>query len=476
MTAYARPESLEALVRALSELGPGARVLAGGTDLMLSVRAGKSFPALINVSRVPELSELAARDGALWIGGGVTVARLLGSAEVHGGALALWQAADRFASPLVRSRATVGGNLCNASPAADLALALLALDAEVHLVSAQGRRALPVSDFMLGPGKSALAQGEVLTAVRVPLRPGLLQRFIKSGTRPALEIAAASVAVALSMEHGVVVAPRIACGAVAPVPVRARSAERALERHALTPERIEEAACAAATEVRPIDDVRASALYRRRLVAAFVRRSLEELAAASTPGNREATQALGRGPPTKQGGRPAHGQLGLDSLAERSASPAAPAGDEVPIVLVLNGRRVEARVSPTMALLELVRDRFQLSGSKLGCGEGECGACAMLLDGEPVLGCLTPAVDTDGREVRTVEGLRDGAQLGKLQQAFVREGAVQCGFCTPGMLVAASGLLARHPNPTEEQICRGLEGNLCRCTGYVAVIEAVRAS
>ncbi|MBI4819660.1 MAG: (2Fe-2S)-binding protein [Deltaproteobacteria bacterium] len=145
----------------------------------------------------------------------------------------------------------------------------------------------------------------------------------------------------------------------------------------------------------------------------------------------------------------------------------------VPIEFILNGRAVRADIPPTMALLELVRERFDLTGSKLACGEGECGACAMLLDGEPVLGCLTPAVDADGRELRTVEGLGDKGQLGPLQRAFVDEGAVQCGFCTPGMLVAATALLSEHPHPTREEVRRGLEGNLCRCTGYVAIIEAV---
>jgi carbon-monoxide dehydrogenase small subunit len=148
----------------------------------------------------------------------------------------------------------------------------------------------------------------------------------------------------------------------------------------------------------------------------------------------------------------------------------------VEIAFTLNGRPVKASVPPTMALLEMVRERFQLTGSKLACGEGECGACAMLLDGEPVLGCLTPAVDADGRDLKTVESLKEAGKLGALQKAFVHEGAVQCGFCTPGMLVAATALLAEHPHPTDEEVKRGLEGNLCRCTGYVAIIEAVKTA
>ncbi|MBI5480190.1 MAG: (2Fe-2S)-binding protein [Deltaproteobacteria bacterium] len=149
---------------------------------------------------------------------------------------------------------------------------------------------------------------------------------------------------------------------------------------------------------------------------------------------------------------------------------------QVEIRFTLNHRVVTAAVPPTMALLELVRDRFQLTGAKLGCGEGECGACALLMDGEPVLGCLTPAVDADGREVLTAEGLCGAKGLSPLQQAFVNEGAVQCGYCTPGMEIAAEAVLLEHPTPTVEEIRRGLEGNLCRCTGYVAIVEAVQAA
>jgi carbon-monoxide dehydrogenase small subunit len=149
---------------------------------------------------------------------------------------------------------------------------------------------------------------------------------------------------------------------------------------------------------------------------------------------------------------------------------------QVEITFTLNGRPVSALVTPTLALLELVRERFQLTGSKLGCGEGECGACAILVDGEAVLGCLTPAVDADGRDVRTVEGLRDVHGLSAVQKAFIHEGAVQCGFCTPGMEISATALLEENPKPSAEQIRRGLEGNLCRCTGYVAIVEAVQTA
>lgn len=272
---YARPDTLEEVLAVLAEVGAGGRVLAGGTDLMLGVRAGKEFTTLINISRVEELRGIHVRDGALEVGATVTVARLLRSAEVREQAPLLWQAANHFASPLVRSRATLGGNLGNASPAADLALALLASDAEVLLASRAGRRALSVEQLILGPGRTALTPGELIIGVRIPARGReRFHRFEKSGPRPALEISLAAVAVSLEVVEGRVVEPRIAYGAVAPVPLRGRRVEELLAGRPLTPEVIDEAAAAAAAEVRPIDDVRGTAIYRRRLVAAFLRRCL----------------------------------------------------------------------------------------------------------------------------------------------------------------------------------------------------------
>ncbi len=282
-TGYLRPQTIDELLWALSAVGAGAKILAGGTDLMLAVRAGRAFETLINVSRIEALQEIALVDGQLSIGAGVTVARLLRSAEVRQAAPLLWQAADRFASPLVRSRATVGGNLCNASPAADLALALLASDAEVTLASRGGPRTLSVEEFILGPGKTALSPGEALLGVRVPARGReRFCRFEKSGSRPALEISVAAVAVALDFDGDAVVEPRLAYGAVAPTPLRGRGAEAAIAGRALSPSVIDDAVRAAVAEIRPIDDVRASALYRRRLVAALVRRCLLDAASART--------------------------------------------------------------------------------------------------------------------------------------------------------------------------------------------------
>ncbi len=139
----------------------------------------------------------------------------------------------------------------------------------------------------------------------------------------------------------------------------------------------------------------------------------------------------------------------------------------------LNGEWVEVDVEPNELLINVLREKLHLTGTKYGCGIGECGACTVLVNGEPVLSCLTLAVDVDGKEVVTIEGLARNGELTPVQKAFIEEGAIQCGYCTPGLIMVAEALLRENPNPTEEEIREHLRGNLCRCTGYVNVVKAI---
>jgi len=139
----------------------------------------------------------------------------------------------------------------------------------------------------------------------------------------------------------------------------------------------------------------------------------------------------------------------------------------------VNGDPVAIDVSPAASLLDVLRDELELTGTKRGCEEGECGACSVMLDGRVVNSCLILALECQGGEIVTIEGLRRNGELHPLQRAFIDCGAVQCGFCTPGMVVAAYALLQQNPSPSVEQIKRGLEGNLCRCTGYCKIIDAI---
>jgi len=146
------------------------------------------------------------------------------------------------------------------------------------------------------------------------------------------------------------------------------------------------------------------------------------------------------------------------------------------IEFTLNGRAVRVSVPVSMSALTMLRETLDLTGAKLSCGEGECGACTVIVDRLSVNSCIMFAADCDGREITTIEGLRDDSGLDPVQRAFVDLGSVQCGFCTPGMIMQAKHILDRHPDPDAETIRRGLEGNICRCTGYSKIIEAVQAA
>ncbi|ACZ40225.1 MULTISPECIES: (2Fe-2S)-binding protein [Sphaerobacter] len=145
------------------------------------------------------------------------------------------------------------------------------------------------------------------------------------------------------------------------------------------------------------------------------------------------------------------------------------------IALTINGVRVEAEVEPRKTLADFIREDAELTGTKLGCEHGVCGACTVLLNGEAVRSCLIFAVQADGAEIMTVEGLAQNGQFHKLQQAFWENHALQCGFCTPGFLMSSYALLQENPNPTEDEIREGLSGNICRCTGYQGIVAAVKS-
>jgi len=144
------------------------------------------------------------------------------------------------------------------------------------------------------------------------------------------------------------------------------------------------------------------------------------------------------------------------------------------IEFTVNGQTEQVTVPATLTLLDLLRERLALTGTKEGCGIGECGACTVLLDGNPVTACLMLAVEANGHDIQTIEGEAVGGELSILQRAFIDAGAIQCGFCTPGMIMSARGLLNRIPNPSDEEITEAIAGNLCRCTGYESIIAAIR--
>lgn len=259
-------------------------VLAGGTDLIPQANAGrvKFAPVLMNVKRVPELRGIGEESGAVRIGALVTITELRNSALVRERLNLLWQACDHFASDQIRNAATIGGNVCNASPAGDTLVPLLALDARVVLASkpdgAVTLRKVPLSAFVTGPGGTVRKATELLTAVEVPLPPrGFVGEFYKHGTRPGLDISAIAIAAGACLKSRVLTNVRIAFGAVAPTPIRAPRTEAVLEGRQPDAATLDAAADAALAEIHPISDVRASDWYRRELVRNMLKRVISHV-------------------------------------------------------------------------------------------------------------------------------------------------------------------------------------------------------
>jgi CO/xanthine dehydrogenase FAD-binding subunit len=276
---YKAPASLEEAAEILR--AGSVTVLAGGTDLMPQTQAGRvQFQrVLMNVRRVPELKGITEQGAVVRIGALVTITELLESALVRERLNLLWQACDHFASDQIRNAATVGGNLCNASPAGDTLVPLLALNATVALAAKpngtlQSRR-VPLGAFLLGPGRSARAPTELLVSVEVALPPAdFVGAFYKHGTRPGLDISTISIAAGARLDGGRLRDVRVAFGAVAPTPIRAPRTEASLEGRSPDAETLERAAQVALEEVRPISDVRGSDWYRRELVHNMLKRAL----------------------------------------------------------------------------------------------------------------------------------------------------------------------------------------------------------
>jgi len=303
------------------------------------------------------------------------------------------------------------------------------------------------------------------------LKPNERGTFLKLGLRQAQAISVVNVAATVDFAgvtrdqglgpsfSSLVTRARIALGSVAPTIVRAGEAEAYLAGKELTDEVIDRAAELTAAAARPISDVRGGADYRRDMVRVLTARALRQLRDGTERADWPEQPVLLQGSSTT----PKHG----DTETRRH-------GDTEDIHLTLNGKPTVIRGAHGKTLLRALREDAGLTGTKEGCAEGECGACTVWLDGVAVMSCLVPAERAEGCEVVTVEGLAhpDGS-LSPLQQAFVDAAAVQCGYCTPGILMSTANLLEEFPQPTADQVKQALTGNLCRCTGYYKILEAV---
>jgi carbon-monoxide dehydrogenase medium subunit len=270
---YFAPNDFGEALKLKAQYGEEAKILAGGTDLMPKINEYKFFPKAILYVGNLELNYIKEIDEGLVIGAATPVAALIDSAVIAKRASVLAQAAEEHSSPAIRTAGTIGGNIMNASPAADLAAALYALDAELTLASADGERVVRIDSFFTGPGKTVAAPGEILKEIVIPAQKGT-GVFLKLGKRKAQVLAVISAAVRIDVEDGKIAYARVALGSVAPTVIRARKAEELLTGKAPSPDALRAAAAAAIAESSPIDDVRATAWYRREAGLAVVKKAL----------------------------------------------------------------------------------------------------------------------------------------------------------------------------------------------------------
>jgi carbon-monoxide dehydrogenase medium subunit len=465
---YYSPTRLDEALALLSEHAGQARIVAGGTDLVIELERGiRQVPTLIDVTRIPDLDRITLDAGGfIHLGPLVTHNHVVASPLIVERAFPLAQASWQVGGPQIRNRGTVAGNLITASPANDTITPLMALEARVTLASTRGQRTVPFPEFFLGVRKTALQDDEMLVDIAFPaMQSNERGCFLKLGLRRAQAISVANVAVVLGFDGATVTKARIALGSVAPTIIRAPEAEAALLGTTLDDATIARAATLAAEAARPIDDVRGSAAYRREVVRSFTARALRWLREGKERTGWPARRAMLWGPDGPRSSR-------LPALTLHRDG-----GDE-PIETTVNGQRVVIHGANGKTLLDALREDVGLTGTKEGCGEGECGACTVLLDGMAVDACLVPAPRAHGAEVITVEGLAPGEatrleDLHPVQRAFVLEGAVQCGYCTPGLIMSAVALLQENPQPTLDEIKQSITGNLCRCTGYYKILKAI---
>ena len=464
---YCAPPSVEETLRLLARHGPEARLIAGGTDLLVELRRGtRQAAVLLDVTRIEKPSSIdqisVDGEGLIHIGPLVTHNQAVASELLNKIGFPLAQTCWQVGTPQLRNRGTIAGNLVTASPANDTITSLWALHARLTLSSSGSSRRLSLPEFYQGVRRTALADDEMVTDIVFPaLKANQRGIFVKLGLRRSHAIAVVNAAAVLSFDGDTVSAASITLGSVAPTIMRAPEAEEALVGSALHAESIAQAAGLAANAASPIDDIRSGASYRRQMVRVLVHRALTTLR------NGAERSEYPSAPPKLWGKGDGHFQ----ALAGQTATHQA--GGSEPIVCTVNGRRVSVQGAVDKTLLDMLREDLGLTGSKEGCGEGECGACTIWMDGVAVLACLVPAPRAHGAHITTVEGLARGEVLHPIQQAFIDEGAVQCGFCTPGFVMSGANLLDEIPHPKEEQIIAGLHGNLCRCTGYHKIVRAI---
>ena len=443
---YHRPTRLE---DALSLAAQGAVPVAGGTRVLASP---VDAPNVLDLSALG-LSRVESEDGDLMMGAMTTLQEVVESPRAYEGTAGLLPAACRFrsASRMIRGMSTLGGESVHAAHDSEVAAALLALNAVYLVTKPDGPVESPALRFLRKP-REDLAGGGLLTSLFIPGAPegAALERVAVLPSAPSL----VAVAVTVSFSGERLARARVAVTGLEGPPSRVLEAEAEVEGSAGSADELEGCAEQVARQAPFREDAHAPAAYRRRAARTLTLRALR----------RAIDQARDHEPAQMDRPRPA--------LLVRLPV-AVPYFTSGRIEITVNGALRPGEAEARTTLLEWLR-REGYWGVKHGCETGECGACTVLLDGRPVTSCLTLALRAHGRSVTTVEGLGGPDRLHPIQAAFVETGAIQCGYCTPAMELCAKALLDAQADPSDAEIRDALAGCLCRCTGYVKPVEAVR--
>jgi CO/xanthine dehydrogenase FAD-binding subunit/aerobic-type carbon monoxide dehydrogenase small subunit (CoxS/CutS family) len=428
---YVRPAGVAEAVDALALAGPGGRALAGGQSLVPMMHMRLMRPdVVIDLNRIPELTGIEVTAFGTRIGAMTRYAEIESSVLISERLPLLQEAVRHVGDRQVRNRGTIGGSLVHGDPTAEVPLVCLALGAQLKLRTQEGVREVPVDDFLDGAYVTALAPGELLCEVNIPSAPPACA-FSEFG-RKHNDFAIASVVVlGTPRADGTWESLCIAAGGVD-------------ERPALLP---------AAADRLQGSRMRKSA----RRPSPWRSRSTRQTTSARPPSTGWSSSRISSPVPC----------AGCASSARASMS------DHLEVTVNVNGEQYRRTAAPRMHLADFLRHELSLTGTHVGCEQGVCGNCTVLVDGVAVKSCLMLAVQADGAEVTTVESLSDGEELHALQQAFKHNHALQCGYCTPGFMMTAIALRSGGTRLSRKELRNELAGVLCRCTGYQNIITAV---
>jgi xanthine dehydrogenase iron-sulfur cluster and FAD-binding subunit A len=459
-TKYINAASTDEVLNELSNWQSKAKVISGGTDLMLEIERGlhNDLDVLIDISRIEGLDTITIDSNDIVHMGPLVTHNHCVSSDIvirHGRCLA--EACKLVGSPQIRNRGTIAGNLITASPANDSIPALMVLEASILLTSIKGERLVPLKDFYTGVRKTVLRPDEMLLEIQFKALPNNARStFIKHALRKAQAISLVNAAIVIIQENDKVKEARFSVGSVTPIVKRVEDAERFIVGKELNTEFIDQTAKIVGDFATPIGDIRSSAINRSRIVSVLIQKGLRKI--ASEPDEIFEKPVL---------------LWGKNSKSYKPNSKTTEIEEESTLFFKLNGINVSAPNSQHKRLIDIIRDEGHLTGTKEGCGEGECGACTVFMDGIAVMSCLVPAPRAHGSEIISIEGLEVDGKLNRLQETFIEEGAVQCGYCTPGFIMSGVKMLEEVNNPSEDMIKLGISGNLCRCTGYYKIIKAI---